>query len=265
MAKGLAQVNYVGKEGLVLVDDVPNWSFLYAASTVKDPRYNVGDRVVLPDSRVFRYAKVGEAITTAHVDYALYFAAEHKSDWYVAFTHTAKAGDVAVTLTGAAALVTKDELRGGFIAIYQAGVANQCVRGIIGNTASDATSPYAYTVYLDAPLAYDITTSDHFEVFANPWSDVRSAYLHPSATHTMCGMPTIVAAANAYTWVQTWGICRVSFDPTPAAYERSVYFAPNGSFGHRENAGITITDQRAGVVILPGTAHSAFIILQISP
>lgn len=272
MAQGKNKTNYLHREGLVSNSDMPDYSFLYTASSVRDPKYYPGDRVVLGDGRVFRYAKLGGAITNARVDYGLYFAAGPRNKWYENPSQTQVAGDKIITLPfdeaggvspAASTTVTEDELRGGYVVIYKAGIANQCVRGIIGNTASAAASPYYVTLYLDSPLPYDVSTSDGIELISNPWSNVKSMFADNPASATMCGMPTIVAASGDYAWVQTWGICRVSLTE-PGVYERSVYCAPNGSMCNRGDIA-TNFDQIIGVVILPGVYHSAFINLQITP
>jgi len=44
---------------------IPNIEFLYEHSSTKNPEYNIGDRVLLPDGRVFRYglmANSGQAV-----------------------------------------------------------------------------------------------------------------------------------------------------------------------------------------------------------
>ena len=225
--------------------------------------YHFGTRRVTPYGDVFHYAKNGVALTNAQIDYSLYFAGEHKTAWYVAFTHTALASATSVTCTGAASLVTLNELIGGYIFIMQAGVANQVIRRITGNTASEAGSPYDYTVSFAEPLPYAITTSDHFEIMSNPWANVRPAWASPSATHTMCGYAPATADANSYIWVKTAGIHRVSLPSTPGDYQRSVYFGANGCCVFRGTAGTTDLDQRAGILILPGTEHSAFIMLEL--
>ena len=244
---------------------------MYTPSTTQE--YELGTRCVTVDGRVFRYAKLGGAITNARVDYGLYFASGPRNKWYEHPSQGQSTGDMSITLPFDEAnsvltdgnTVAKDELAGGYIVIYKDGVANQCVRQITSNTASTEPNAYSVTVYLDAALPYDVVVADGVELIRNPWGDVRSMFADNKTATTMCGMPTVVAASGTYTWVQTWGICRVSLTE-PGVLERSVYCASNGSMCNRGDIGSGGNmDQIIGVVILPGIYHSAFIMLQISP
>jgi hypothetical protein len=256
MAMGKTKVNYLGREGLIQSKDAPDYGFVYESSLTKDPTYNLGDRVVLPDGREYIYAKAGVAITSAYLDYALYFAATMRSGWYVTGATAAK-GDKEITMTLASA--TLDELRGGYIVLYKNGVANQTVRGIIGNTATSGTTA---TIYLDGALPHAIVSADGVELIANPWADVRPAFASASMTISMCGFGEVACAANSYIWVKVAGIHRVSQAAAPTNYERSVYFSTNGNTSHRGDVGTGVLDQRAGTLIIPGTDQSAFIHLQ---
>jgi len=256
--------------------EAPDWSFLYEASITKDPAWNIGDRVVLPDGRVFRYAKLGGAITSARVDYGLYSAVGSRNKWYENPSQGQAAGDKSIVLpfdeagdttnrSATSTTVAEDELRGGYIAIYKNGVANQCVRGIVGNTPSESASPYNTTIYLDAALPYAIVVTDGVELIKSPWSDVRSMFADNTTAVTCCGMPTVAAVTAAYTWVQTWGVCRVCLTE-PGVLERSVYCMSNGAMCNRGDIGSgSCMDQIVGTIICPTIYQSAFINLQISP
>ena len=275
MSKGKAHVNYLGREGIVGHSEVPDWDFLYVASSVKDPKWNVGDRVVLPDGRVFRYAKLGGAITSARVDYGLYSAVTSRNKWYETLAQAQSAGDKSIVLpfdeagdttnrTARSTTVVQDELRGGYVVIYKNGVANQCVRGIVGNTPSKTATPYEVTIYLDAAIPHALTTSDGAELIESPWSDVRSMFADNATATTCCGMPTVVAASGDYTWVQTKGVCRVSLTE-PGVLERSVYCMSNGAMCNRGDIGSGgCMDQIVGHIIIPTVYQSAFINLNIS-
>lgn len=255
---------------------VPNYNFLYEPSATKLEEFNIGDRVCLPDGRVFRYTKLGGAITSARVDYGVYFAAGSRNKWYENPSQGQAAGDMYIVLpfdeagstsnrSATSTTVTVDELRGGYIVIYKNGVANQCVRGIMGNDASETASPYNTKIYLDAPLPHAIVVADGVELISNPWADVRSMFADNTTATTCCGMPAVVAASGDYTFIQTWGPCRVSL-ATPSVYERSVYCASNGSMvGRNDLDSGGNMDQLVGTLILPTIYQSAFINLQISP
>lgn len=234
---------------------------IYAPDTTQ--RYVYGTRYLTWDGRVFKYFNAGAAITTSHVDYALYFAGGHRSAWYLTFANTHKVGDKSVIVTFATSDITtcaEDELAGGTMVMYKSGIANQQVRQIVGNT-KDISS--VVTVYLEAPLATVLTASvDAYEVLANPWANLQSSFATNSQTTSMAGMPVTPVVSGSKSWVQTWGIARGSWTE-PAGAERSLYYMANGSFAHRGDVA-SGTDQRVGVCILPGTEHSAFFMLQCS-
>ena len=163
MTKGKANTVYMGRASLVQLGDAPDWGFIYSTSLVRDPKWDIGDRVVLPDGREFRYAKSTEALITP-------MACNFTLDGLVGYTAavtSAAVDDLSVVVPAAThAALTVDELRGGFITIFKAGVVQ--FRGIIGNAVSAENA--AITVYLDGPLTATVTTSSAYEVWANPWS-----------------------------------------------------------------------------------------------
>ena len=275
MAKGKAKVNFLGTQNVVSHHSAPNWGFLYETSLVKDAKWNVGDRVVLPDGRVFRYAKAGNIIADLRQGLKCY---NLKSDGVDYCAATASAiGDTEITVDGGGASDwDEDELRGGYIIIHTHSDKKHQFRGVVGNTASDADGNI--TIYLDAPLTHTITTSHGVEVHLNPYSDVRhmsgDATGHAGDSYTsVLGMPTVhTTAANQYTWIQTWGPCWANPYGTlgyaTTAEERELVFdfegnicpqadARNANDG-MQRAGFQIERQEAGT-------GSAFFMLQISP
>lgn len=201
MSKGKAQVNYLHREGLVGNSNAPDWGFIYSTSLVKDPKWNVGDRVVLPDGREYRYAKSSAACTTN-------VGCEFTSTGYVSYTafatnHAVGVDEITIPAATHAAL-TEDELRGGYVIIFD-GAATSYIqfRGIIGNAAASANA--AFKVQLDGPLTDAIVSgTEAVEVYQNPYSALRAATVN---TYPKAGVPaTNVSAASTYFWVQTKGL-----------------------------------------------------------
>ena len=259
MAKGKARVNYMGKEGIVQSDTGPDWGFLYRASTVRDPGWNIGDKVVLPDSRVFYYGLSGAAC------YPGLLSAFYKAN-AVDYTTVAAAqaiGDKSITI--ATQTFTEDELRGGQVLLNHS-TASMQLRGIIGNTACSAAT---VTIYLDAPLTAAITTSTGVEVAYNPFSDLRSGDFEGSVS--WAGVPaTVVSAGSVYHWTQTWGPAWVSPQASVQASEhiRAVYGRHDGSLDVLSNvaAYTYVSDQCVGFVLGRGsTQTSPVVMLQIMP
>jgi len=286
MAKGKAKVIYVDKSGDVRLRSAPSWDFLYEASTVKGENYDLGDRVVLPDGRVFRYAKAGASLT--NMKYAVTGYNQ------LVIEKTSPAGSIAAAIVGAKELtitvtaaaigvsrdgvIAKDALRGGHISIYNSSTVRD-QRGIIGNTAlaADGTS---IVVYLDAGISAAFTSAVACEILANPYSDVRCGYT--SATcgkwSSYFGMPNVLATLGQYFWIQTWGAFRVT--PAGSAYgvyegKRQMMFDQNGGIvdlvkWHTDIATESqLSYQLAGFIMerTSGTAEDAapFINLQINP
>jgi hypothetical protein len=207
MSKGKAKVDYLGSEGLVGPQSVPSWDFLYAVSTIKNPMYNLGDRVVLPDGREFRYAKStgSNALYAAHT---CQFTYTGYTAW-TAFAVGASVGDKEITIPAAAhAALAKDELRGGYVVIFDgASDYYTTVRGIIGNDA--AANGALFKIYLDAALTYAITAgTSACETYQNPYAALKSTEDNATA---VAGVPAAYVSATAqYFWVQTKGPSWVS-------------------------------------------------------
>lgn len=273
MSKGKARVDYLGSAGLVQSDTAPGWDFLYKASTVKDSKWNIGDRVVLPDGRVFRYGKAGADLEQMKRGVKNYSKLVTELD---AIGVAAIIGARSIELTFADTdgvdndgVIDADELRGGYISLYRGD--NRQQRGIIGNTARANGDTGNTTIHLDASLVTAINEDDNVEVLGNPYYDLR--HMNDGETSVM-GMPVILATSGQYFWIQTWGICRV----TPTAAElgassetRQFVFDSAGSvYSHQlDSDRATSSYQHAGFIVekTDGVAGSAapFINLQINP
>jgi len=205
MAKGKAKVNYLGRAGLVAAKDAPDWSFLYDVSSTRDSKWNIGDRVVLPDGREFRYAK---SVGACHAGHGCEFTYTGYTS-YTAFAVAAAVGDKEVTVPAAThAALTTDELRGGYIIIFDGSDdSNTTVRGIIGNASAAADA--AFKVYLDAKLTNAIVAgTEACEVYRNPYAALQDGSVN---TYPKAGIPAAyVSASGKYFWVQTNGITWMS-------------------------------------------------------
>jgi len=213
------------QQGTVLSNTQTDWDFLYTHSTIKHPSYNIGDRVALPDSRVFRYAKCGYTAIDSNQfgvkNAACLVACKTAGGNNNAVTlPSVSAGAKKLTVTFTAGtlgdstsrtpaertgVVAEDELRGGYISFYTGNYRQQ--RGIIGNSAVTITDE-SMVIYLDASLDHVLTFgTSTCEILANPYACVaKSNSLHNS----VMGMPNVTAALNEYLWLQTWGPLRIS-------------------------------------------------------
>ena len=197
MARGKAQNINLGSGGLIRISDQPDWGFIYETSTVRNSKFNIGDKVELPDGRIFRYglstgvlkAEMGCKFTDAGI---------------VPFTSFTTAAAVAAKTISCPAAThvsqAKDQLRGGYVVIFLAGAVQ--FRGIVGNDATAAD--VAFNIYLDGALSVAVSTSSAVEVYGNPYRFLDSN-MDPNG-NGFAGAPAVaVSAAAMYFWVQTNG------------------------------------------------------------
>jgi hypothetical protein len=271
---GKARVLNTLDVGMVGHSDVPDWSFIYKVSTVKDPKWNVGDRFVTPDGRVFRYAKVGTAGVLSSFG-ATVRASSNISVLAPAQTADCGAvGDRKVTITIAAAdgraadgVVAEDELRGGYIVLANQSSSAQC-RCILGNTAV-ASGGGTTIVTLDGPLTAAIAAGTTYtEILLNPYAFLEIFGGTNADYQSAVGVPAVTATVGQYVWVQTWGPLWVvpggATTPGDSVNDRTVCFVGDGSI----NGSAHITNengyQAAGFIIDSGSTTPPFIMLQIS-
>ena len=204
MAKGIAYTKHLDLTQTKGVYERPveNWDFIYEVSTTKNPQYDIGDRVVLPDGREFRYAKSSGECKPGQgckFTYSGYTA-------YTALGVSTAIGATEITIAAAThAALTQDELRGGYVVIYNDATSTGIFRGIVGNDVADANA--AFVVYLDGKLAAAcVAGTAATETFQNPYAAlVTSNGAHPVS---FAGVPAAyVSATGKYFFVQTKGPC----------------------------------------------------------
>lgn len=274
MSLGKAKCLNMLDAGMVGHSDVPDWSFIYTASTIKDPKWNVGDRFVTPDGRVFRYAKVG----TAGV-YSCYGATVRASSNISVLAPAqpdgcGAIGDRKIKITIAAAdgraadgVVAVDELKGGYIVIANQGTSG-CVRGILGNTVV-ASGGGTTIVTLDGPLTAAVVASTTYtEILLNPYAFIELFGGTNAEYQSAIGVPAVTATVGKYVWVQTWGPIWITpggaTTPGDSVNDREVVFVGDGSI----NGSAHITNENgyqvAGFIMDSGSTTPPFIMLQIS-
>jgi hypothetical protein len=291
MSKGIGNVNYIRQGSQVTVGDQPNWNFLYQASTVRDPRFFVGDRQVTPDGRSFYYALAGG---TLHSEFGVCVpdlsitnaVAPAQSTIYgpvinafgVSGTTVAgSAGAGVVTITVGATdgiasdgVVAVDSMRGGTIVIGNGTSQHPQCRGIIGNSAV-AAGGGSMDVYLDAPLVVAVTVATtNIEAYFSPFVNVKSMNSVNSAYATCIGAAALDGVTvGQYTWIQTWGRVWLTSDGNTgkAAHGKDLYINTDGSL-----RGATTTTyagyQRVGTGLdlsASGTSNGPNCLLQIMP
>ena len=206
MSKGKAKSTLLGIQGLVGHKTAPDWSFIYETSLVRDPDWNIGDRVVLPDGREFRYAKSSAACISGQ---GCEFTATGAVSGYPIATVAKGGKKVTLADSGSTTVLThaaayaEDVFRGGYVICHDiaAGNADAQFRGIVGNDYSAING--VLVLYLDGPLHKAVITNTFSEVFENPYAAVRTG---TSAALAKAGVPAVeVSAASMYFWVQKAG------------------------------------------------------------
>ena len=259
MTKGLATKRVVAREGLVTYSTAGNWDFIYSQSTEKDPAHYVGDTVDLPDGRSYTYAKSSAACISGQAcefTYTGYTA-------YTAFAVAAAVGVTEITIPAAThAALTQDELRNGYVIIFDGTTNNVQFRGIIGNDAAEANA--LFKVYLDGPLSEAVVAATSaVETYKNQFAAVRTS---TSAALAKAGIPaTKVSAANVYFWVQTAGASWAAPQDTVSANNVGVYWRHDGSIEGEiatgsKNASLNTT-QYAGVTMQGNAAGNGPLLL----
>ena len=249
---------------------------IYEADTTA--KFDMGTRLVTGDGRVLRYAKA--TATVGSTNYGLKFW--HQLADGIAYTAPLQAqviGDKTIWVdAGAAAVVAKDELKGGYIIVHTHGEHYNQNRLIVGNTLADSDGYTTITV--DGPWTIALTTSFGVEVLQNPYSSVRVRQASygggGDGFSSVAGMPMCeTTAANQYLWLQTWGPIWINpqggslQDADLVTDERQLVFDYEGSVvvvGDAVNT--TVSMQHAGFII-DRTASLAsgppLVMLQISP
>jgi hypothetical protein len=219
-------------------------------------KYNIGDRVVTPDGRVFRYSLAGGTVETefgvCDPDLSITNAVApaqinptSPNIWGVTQT-SGQVGDYCVTITvgatdGRAAdgVIAADEMRSGYIVINNGTSQHPQFRGILGNDAVSGGG--SMNVYLDGPVAtIRISGTDYtgvvvgttnIEAYLPPYGNVKGMNAVNSAYVTCIGAAAVRATVGQYFWVQTWGPVWLTSNGTTgeAANGRDLYINTDGS------------------------------------
>jgi hypothetical protein len=273
MAKGKNRVQILGMQADVM-NPYSDLGFLYVASTTKDTLYNIGDRTVTGDGRVFRYCKAANTVQPEiGAGYTLKTIVNAVAPAQA--TGAGAIGSNTVTLTkdsgsGTAGdgVIAADEMRGGYIVIGNGTSQHPQMRGILGNPAS-VSGAASLTVTIDAPLTTAVTVgTTNIETILNPY-----AYITGNTSNAFIwflGIRAVTATVGQYFWLQTWGACWVTSDNDTCdeASDREIFFVANGSVV--SGAAITYAGaayQRAGFALDASSLNASnapMIMLQIS-
>lgn len=187
---------------------------LAAADIWSETQYQyhpIGARGVTADGRVFRYAKMGEAITKGYLTQS---PAIDTATITMAVTAAAAIGAKEISFTHGATTSTANEYAEGFLTVsYGTGIGQTL------KIASHAafTSGGASTIYLEDPLIVALDTTSKIDITHNPW---RGVLMDTSQVTVPTGVALRAFTSGYYGWLQTRGVCGVFADNTiTAGYE----------------------------------------------
>jgi hypothetical protein len=243
---------------------------MWESSTTK--RYTLGARLILPDGRVYRYAKAGGTLIPGQ-------GAKNYEEEYIRYAvlpAAVAAGAKSLSLTVNAHDSSRDlhdgtlaanELEGGYVVIFDKTATNQVVlRNIKTNTAvASGGGTTVITIDEQVPLALIVT--DAGAAMCSPYLNVQSLSATPSDTTPVVGVPTVPAVVGEYLWIQTWGICWIASHAEVGTGDNvhEAFFNGDGSLGVHgdgvslQHAGFMMSSRARG-----GAQGETFIMLQIS-
>ena len=175
----------------------------------------VGDRLILPDGRVFYYGFADGAVGKGSIIQAPVAAGNHDSDLPVAISAAVGAKVVNVTLGATAAAL--DLYAGGYLFVGDSGTSGTGeghMYRIDGHAAIDSSGDGDIRLMDSDPLvAALVAGQDQVGLLKNPYQDF--VIMPVTMTNNPVGVLPVSVANNAYVWAQTWGpaavLCDVAF------------------------------------------------------
>lgn len=216
-------------------------------------RYTVGTRAMSWDGSILKYTKAGSTYTSYQM--AVWSNATGAGISYESINAVSAKGEKIVRI--AEASVTENQYAGGHLLLFHA-TGDGKVYTVIGNSAS---SGGLVTLYLDQPLGVAVTTSDNYELYASPYTDVKQG--NAGGTHGFVGIPQALITSGNYGWTKTWGPTFIAPQSTVGgAGLKACYFRHDGSIDVRGNISPgTVTDQYAGYTMVGSAAGDGPIVM----
>lgn len=165
--------------------------------------------------------------------------------------------------------ILKDALKGGEVCIMPTW-GTGFTRHILGNSAVATGAGGEFTVDFDSPTPAELTVDiAHAECIPSPYKDVAATGIG-DGSNPVVGMPTCLAAAGKYTWLQVEGPFGIAAqtDVGNAEDRMQCVFRPDGTIAkHLDTDGHEAANQHAGVIMflnLAGGQGTPFCNLQIA-
>ncbi len=166
--------------------------------------YPLGQKMLCPEGRIFRYAKVGStgAIVACQLTQA---EAENANHDALAVQTQAVAGDTSLSFTNGTAALVEDQFKYGYLSVDTAAALGAAHRIAFHASVIAAATGTVYffegdTIQVTISTARYVTLRKciYKDVIVKPASD---------ATAIVVGIPQVALAASSYGWVQTHGVC----------------------------------------------------------
>ena len=157
-------------------------------------RFTVGTRAMSWDGSVLRYTKAGSTYTSYQM--AVWSNATGAGVGFESINAASAKGEKIVRI--AEASVTENQYAGGYLLLFHA-TGDGKVYTVIGNSA---TAGGLVTLFIDQPLGVAVTTSDNYELYASPYTDVKQG--NDGGTHGFVGIPQALVTSGSYEWTKTW-------------------------------------------------------------
>ena len=186
--------------------------------------HRLGQVMVLPDGREFRFVKNGATLAVVG---NLYQRAAPGADYDELAVAAAAIGDKTVTITLGSVAVTADQFAEGYINVEDDAGEGRVYK-VTGNPAAAASA--TVVVSLAEPIQVAWTTSTTVGLYANPYDGV---VIHPSPpTHACVGVAAAAIPASNWGWLQTRGPCSCLTDGTLVIGKMAIPSVNvNGAFG----------------------------------
>jgi hypothetical protein len=199
------------------------------------PMHSIGMRGETEDGRVFRYAKMGEAIGAGELTVS---PAIDASEVDMAVTAAAAIGAKSITFTHAATTASANEYANGYVIVSSGTGIGQTLR--ISGHAAFTSGQTGAVLHLIDPLPVALDTTSTIDIERNPFLNVVTT---ASSLTVPTGGALIAFTSGYYGWLQTRGVFGARADGTVTA-----------------GYGLMMDASTAGDVDLVGTATQQYII-----
>ena len=192
-----------------------NLSYGMEKVETSEQKHKLGTRAVLPDGRVFYYAKEdGTGIASAGfiVD-GVGLVAAHDMDVPPTAAHSV--GDTTISLEVPTTDLTKNQYADGYLVFNDEGGEGEVYR-IKSHPAHDASDDNTVIITIDEPdgIRTALTTSTEAQLVYNPYTNVKIIDGDGTQTTGPLGVTTIPVTASYYCWIQTSGLSSVAVSAT---------------------------------------------------